>query len=200
MKTSDNGSVMMETVLVLPILLILLFFIIQLPFVLLAKQMTYYAAYCGARTALVYNPADYAEDGGIVHRAACTALSWISQSTSGSHPITIPTNDNEGYTIPRSDNVAKQVSVEISEPTQDNPEEDNLPLVKVTVIFQCPLLIPLGGRLIASMAGTEGTEDSHGWYSIPIQETCILAKPYSTETFPLIPREDLDAMNMRHAD
>ena len=55
----EHGSMMMEAVLVLPIFVLIVFFIIQMTFVWTAKQMTYYAAYCGARAALVYNPADY---------------------------------------------------------------------------------------------------------------------------------------------
>ena len=98
MKSSDDrGSIMMETALVLPIFVIIIFFIIQITFVWVAKQMTYYAAYCGARAALVYNPADYGavqkKDGhwetaglirsGVVHHAACAVLSWISWSLGG---------------------------------------------------------------------------------------------------------------------
>ena len=40
----DSGSIMMETVLVLPIFVMVVFFVIQMTFVWTAKQMTYYAA------------------------------------------------------------------------------------------------------------------------------------------------------------
>lgn len=93
----EKGSIMLETVLVLPIFVLIIFFLIQISFVWTAKQMTYYAAYCGARAALVYNPKDYhaekQNDGswrtngfirkGVVHQAACTVLSWISWSIAG---------------------------------------------------------------------------------------------------------------------
>lgn len=98
MKLLDdrNGSVAMETVMILPVFVIIIFFILQISLVWGAKQMVSYAAYCGARAALVYNPADYdaeqARDGhwatrslemggsqrGVVHFAACTVLSWVS--------------------------------------------------------------------------------------------------------------------------
>jgi len=98
MKLLDdrNGSVAMETVMILPVFVIIIFFILQISLVWGAKQMVSYAAYCGARAALVYNPADYdaeqAKDGhwatrslemggsqrGVVHFAACTVLSWVS--------------------------------------------------------------------------------------------------------------------------
>ena len=64
MKLLDdrNGSVAMETVMILPIFVIIIFFILQISLVWGAKQMVSYAAYCGARAALVYNPADYDAD------------------------------------------------------------------------------------------------------------------------------------------
>lgn len=194
LKRDVRGSIMMEAVLVMPLLAFLIFFIIQFALVLLAKQMTYYAAYCGARAAMVYNPADYSSEqhGGIVHRAACTALAWISQSVKGSRPITIPTTEGD-YAVPRSENIDDQVEVEIQE---GNTKLDNVPLVTVTVVFHCPLLIPLGGREIAFMSGNADTADEHGWHSIPLQESCTLAKPYRTEPFPLIPVEDRNVLNL----
>lgn len=186
---------MMEAVLVMPIIILLIFFIIQFTFVLLARQMTYYAAYCGARAALVYNPVDYSGDGGVVKRAAYMVLAWISQSTKGSNPIVIPADD-EDYVIPRSEDIDEQVEVSVNE---DLLSANNVPLVKVTVTFHCPLLIPLGGRVMATIAGSSGTGDSHGWHSVPLQESCTLAKPYRTETFPLIPLEDKQALGMEQA-
>ncbi|MBP5301236.1 MAG: pilus assembly protein, partial [Victivallales bacterium] len=95
---TSQGSVAMEAVLVLPIFVIIVFVILQISLVWGAKQLVAYAAYCGARAALVYNPADYdakkQKDGhwatpslatggsqrGVVHFASCTALSWVSWS------------------------------------------------------------------------------------------------------------------------
>lgn len=192
MKRRESGSVMLESVMVLPILLLLIFFLIQLSFLLLAKQMTYYAAYCGARAALVYNPQDYSGNGGVVHRAACTVLAWISQSTTGSEPLTIPSDSGE-YRIPRSENIENQVSVEI----QEGLQTDNTPIVTVTVNFQCPLLIPIGGRTIAWLSGAGDSVDQYGWHTVPIREFCSLAKPYRTETFPLVPAEDRDFLGIK---
>ena len=193
-KRNEKGSMMMEAVMILPLMAFLIFFIIQLALVLLAKQMTYYAAYCGARAAMVYNPADYSAEqhGGIVHRAACTALSWISQSVKGSRPIIIPTNEGD-YAVPRSDDIDEQVEVEIQE---GSAKLEDVPLVTVTVVFRCPLLIPLGGREMAFVSGNANTTDKYGWHSMPVQESCTLAKPYKTETFPLIPPEDRGVLKL----
>ena len=224
MRRNEHGAIMLETVMILPVLLMVVFFLLQLLFVLLAKEMTFYAAYCGARAALVYNPSDYnINEGGIVKKAACTVLAWISQSVEGSTPLKIPAEPEE-YVIPRSDNVWDQVTVTILEglytdltqnppkANDDEDDEDDFPMVTVTVDFKCPLLIPVGGRIFAGFAkkprygpaqnpvvdfadavarGAE-TEDERGWaYNfIEIRESCSLGKPYNTITFPRIPEED----------
>lgn len=220
---------MLETVILLPVILIIIFYLLQMIFVLLAKEVTYYAAYCGARAALVYNPADYADTnrvgsgGGVVGEAACTVLSWISQSVEGSEPLKIAASDGD-YEVPRSENIRNQVSVKIVEGLTLPYGEEELkklnieklkepfPIVRVTVTFKCPLLIPLGGRIFAGLANSPfqseakdtvstfaevvaagaAKEDKRGWlYNyIEVQETCSLAKPYNTATFPLVPEDD----------
>ena len=217
---------MLETVMILPLLMLLISYMFQLFIVLLAREMTYYAAYCGARAALVYNPSDYSEDkdGGVVKEAACTALAWISQSVEGSKPLRIPAI-NDDYTVPRSDSVRQQVSVSIEEGLLTDEKKlkelyagrpssvEEFPVVAVTVTFNCPLLIPIGGRIFSGLARTPHdkmpngdpvadlveltirgaeVEEGRGWlYNyIGIQDTCVLGKPYNTFTFPLIPKED----------
>ncbi len=91
----QRGSMMLEAVLVLPVFLGLVFFLIQSTFVWTAHQMALYAAYCGTRVALVYNPDDYAGDGGVVKRAVCMVLGWISFSHKGNSPIRIPSQTGD---------------------------------------------------------------------------------------------------------
>jgi hypothetical protein len=277
MKFKDeHGSLMMEAVLVLPIFVLIVFFVIQMTFVWTAKQMTYYAAYCGARAALVYNPADYGAekqgDGswstggfvnkGVVHQAACTVLSWVSWSLagydlSGGRGLFYTNNGalNElknlrlgTYSVPLSSNVRNQVFVDISEygnlggtsgsksggKAQEAPIEEQLPAVTVRVRFRCPLFIPLGGPVVAyfyganSLPGGTGTDlvrdsisvggfnasggtEIHAklvsqgdyaesgpisYYSMVLEESCTMAKPYKTDTYPLMPKEDKTSMGM----
>ena len=279
-----RGSMLLESVLVLPIFILIVFFIIQITFVWTAKQMTYYAAYCGARAALVYNPADYCaeqqEDGswqsggfisrGVVHQAACAVLSWISWSIAGFDAsygrgwVWISDNWIDDfmnfriglYTVPLSSNIRNQVAVEIKEYEKIKREDDTdkssdkeeppsiheqFPAVKVTVAFKCPLFIPLGGPVVAYFFGARDqkridvykqaghkapiTHDSvgvggftayngdlvhqnlvahgnyteteeHSFYSIVLQESCTMAKPYKTDTFPLMPQTDKTFMGM----
>lgn len=160
-----RGSMMLESVLVLPIFVLLVFFLIQMTFVWVAKQMTYYAAYCGARAALVYNPADYAEedDGGIVKMAACSALSWVALGLNGTDALNyrLGSGFKEDEKVPFSSKIYQQVDVKISEyaaitngqsraeSAKEVPIEEQFPAVTVDVTFECPLFIPFGGALIA---------------------------------------------------
>jgi len=283
----DRGSIMMETTLVLPIFVIIIFFIIQITFVWVAKQMTYYAAYCGARAALVYNPADYGavkqEDGswqtgglirsGVAHHAACAVLSWISWSLGGydltggrglyyyrNKTFNELMNFRVGtYSIPLSSKIRNQVAVEVKEfekikdkedrqATNNSKEEpakidEQFPAVTCRVSFRCPLFIPLGGQIVAYFFGANDqicidTSDSitaggfqatngnwihdnlvmrgnyteihgeyitdtgekksykDGFYNIVLEETCTMAKPYKTDTYPLMPKADKEYLGM----
>ncbi|MBR3822575.1 MAG: pilus assembly protein [Kiritimatiellae bacterium] len=160
-----RGSIMLESALVLPIFVLLIFFLIQMTFVWVAKQMTYYAAYCGARAALVYNPADYAEkdDGGVVKMAACSALSWVAWGLNGTDALNyrLGTGFAEDEKVPFSSKIYRQVDVKISEyvtitngksqakSPKEIPIDEQFPAVTVEVSFECPLFIPFGGALIA---------------------------------------------------
>ena len=267
-----RGSIMLETVLVLPIFVLLVFFVIQMTFVWTAKQMTYYAAYCGARATLVYNPEDYGatkqSDGswktggpirrGVVHHTACSVLSWISWSIGGvdfsggknmlnsSNGVLNSFSDFKigTYSVPLSSNIRNQVTVEVSEFEKiggDNKTsggkssggaasiDEQFPASTVRVSFRFPLFIPLGGPLIAyffgakqagietngaisvgGFAATNGSEihsameasgnftDTNSWrfYSIVLEESCTMAKPYKTDTFPLMAADDKKMMGM----
>lgn len=233
MKRRQRGSMLLEAAVTMPLFVILVFVIIQMSFVWVAKEVTHYAAYCGARAALVYNPADYApsRDYGVVKKAAMTPLSWISWSLNAPSDWT---NFKIGWTdVPLSSYVRSQthVSVEeykvIGETDRRNggavPIEAQFPAVTVTVGFDCPLFIPLGGPIIAYFFGakeahvsTDGAIDAHGFhapngeavdmalmpycpdpamlnwfhYSIRLTERCTLAKPWKTDTFPVMSDDD----------
>ena len=96
---SDRGSVLMEFVIVAPMLLLLIFGIIQFAYIFMAKQLTFYAAYSAARTALVYNPKDYRDNSGTgafysnkgpLYLAACTIMSWMNAGDGDSSFIYFP--------------------------------------------------------------------------------------------------------------
>ena len=92
---SRNGTVLMETVLVLPLLMTFMFAIVQFALVWYAQLMTHYAAYNAARAALVYHPSEYRETengtvsskfrekSGVCWQAAVRTLASVSFSPDG---------------------------------------------------------------------------------------------------------------------
>ena len=212
-----RASIMLETVLVLPLFIILVFVLIQSAFVWTARQMTAYAAFCAARAALVYHPDDYAGDGGVAKRAACEVLGWISFSHKGNAPIAIPTQTGT-YRLPASEGIADQVSVTVVEGNiigqvdrhffdrvqnlrvETLPLTDGFPSVTATVEFKYPLIVPLGGLMYvydSKDSGVDaGTEDD-SWHYLRIRESYTLPKPYSTVTFPKMPAEDKGAVGIK---
>ena len=180
MKRPQTGSMILEAAITMPLFVIIVFVIIQMSFVWVAKEVTHYAAYCGARAALVYNPADYApsRDYGVVKQAAMTPLSWISWSLNAPGDWG---NFKIGWTdVPLSSYVRTQTHVEveeykvIGETNRQNaanfPIEAQFPAVTVTVGFDCPVFIPLGGPIVAYFFGakkagvsTEGAVGMNGF-------------------------------------
>ena len=204
---------MVEAVLVLPIFVLIIFFIIQISLVWVAKELTYYAAFCSARAAMVYNPADY---DGVANAAARTVLSWMSFSTSnGGSNVKIG-----DYEVPNSGGINGQVSAKIEEYSGDGNGDLNFPAVRATVTFQFPLLIPFGGPVVAyffgaslngvstegslsnvytptnASAAVKGLDFDGNYFKIPLVESCTLAKPYRTETFPRISGGDKTALGI----
>ena len=206
----DNGTALMEFVLVMPIFFFMIFCTIQLSLVCIAKQMVHYAAYSAARAAIVYNPDDYCfEDGtfrmsgGPVHRAACTALAWMGQlPTAGdadSQPLQIP-----GWgPVPGSGFIINMPQVAIDD--QNSCFLQDIPAVKVTVQFEYPLKIPFAGPLIAYFrfgGKADGKWTSSGLIPSDIEdvlahhpatkgthfflmrETCVMPLPWDNRMFP----------------
>jgi hypothetical protein len=74
---NTDGSAMLETVIVLPVLMLFMMLIMELCLMANAKQLTNYAAFCAARTASVYGVGSTAQ----THLAAAMAMSSISRAT-----------------------------------------------------------------------------------------------------------------------
>ena len=198
----DRGTALMEFVLIMPIFVFMIFCIIQLSLVCMAKQLTHYAAYSAARAAIVYNPAEYSEDGkffankGVVHRAACTALSWLGQMPGGEDPLNVP-----GWgAVPGSGFISQQVLID---PNRSQVFTD-VPAVRVTVMFRYPLHIPFAGSIIGYFNGggkADGAWDLVGLLPTDMPEklkdnklgetpaflmweSCMLPMPWDNNMFP----------------
>lgn len=154
-----RGTVLMEAVLCLPLLLFLVTGIVQFARIWEAKLFTRHAAYNAARAALVYNVGEYAYTNrygqleyfkaseGPVWLAAVNTLAWKSAT---SHAFLgrfanygFPGYSDErgvsspDYRIPNSAFIQEQVSIVRSMSSESNG------VVKVTVQFKFPLLFSI---------------------------------------------------------
>jgi len=191
-----RGSILAETVLVMPLLLLLIFGIIQFAFIWTAKQMTAYAAYCAARAMVVSAPQ---EQPSAAIKAAELALSTMSLSDDGNgDEIVIPGWGRiygSGFVRGRS-----RVTIGLGDILSSG---DVRPFVAVRVNFDFPLMIPgmAVNRIVANSPNANtlsGDADFYddlsrssgdpallgGWPYIRLSEVCALPMPYSTANFP----------------
>ncbi len=198
-----SGTVLMETVLCLPLLLMLITGIWQFARIWEARLFTRYAAYNAARAALVYNVEDYAEvgaDGGIskfkpnegpVWLAAVNTLAWMSHSTDAGNYTLPGVGVDEVY--PHSGNIRSQVFIDNAGSCESNG------YVKVSVKFLFPLLIPIfdGGAMWGKPSNDlELVFDpvAEPDKSFTLTEACALPKPWSTRKYPRISDADYRRM------
>ena len=180
---------MMETVIVLPVLLMLITGIVQFARIWQARLMVWYAAYNAARTALVYHPTAYGGgDGGVIHfmerdgvawAAAVNTLAWVSATPDAADGFWMPTVG----ILPNSSGIAGQVRIVPEQSWERNG------MVRVTVEFQYPTLF----KVVDVSSVFQGTRpsaaerDAMGILNAPtitLTETCILPKPWTTLAFP----------------
>lgn len=182
----------------MPVLLLLIFLVIQFAHVWIARQMTVYAAYCATRAIMAVPPEEQQE---AAEKAAKVALSWICLADG-------PDESAKPVTIPGWGGVLGSGSIDRRVPDvkiQANGGADEV--AAVTVTFRFPLMIsgmavnkivakaskgrlglPSGGappeNFLAevSVAADGGSDGDGPW--IELTETCVLPMPYSTENFP----------------
>lgn len=159
----QQGDVIIEFVLVLPLILMLFFSCLQLAHFWIAKQLLHYAAYSAARTTLVTNVRDYAyvNERGVVeyhhigtplHTAACMVMSWLEPNAG---------MDEFQYFPKRAANVWKRVRIEGTEEAGTGGM-----VAEVTVHYYCPLWVPMVDELLAyGLAG--GTKSGDGLFEAP---------------------------------
>ena len=189
-----GGSILMETVLVMPILFFLVFGIIQFSLVWMAQQFTEYAAFCAARSLLV-SRSGTGEQARIAGDAAKLALSWMCLADEGQTGVSVP-----GWGVVKgAGTVDRRVAVRIL----DNGENPATRAAAVEVRFLFPLMIPgmAVNKVIANFAGDgkrEGRaeffgdldkaagspQEIAGWPYLRLTAACSLPMPYSTANFP----------------
>jgi len=178
-RKARRGSVMMETVIVMPILLFLIFLLIQFAHVWTAKQMVSYAAFCAARAIMVVPPADQQA---AAENAAKMALSWMcladdsgdagegsdEEEEVADKKVTVPGWGEIFGARSRDERVSVEI-VEVDGKKLDGSDND-YPVAAVKITFRFPLMISamavnkvLGTAASASPASMDG--DEYGFYS-----------------------------------
>ncbi|MBQ7207262.1 MAG: pilus assembly protein [Lentisphaeria bacterium] len=145
--TNESGSMLMETVIAMPLLLALTFGALQIAHIHTARQIASYAAYAAARAALSQPEGRIEEEG---RKAALRVLAWLAAA---------PDGVREGVLMP--DPEAKYVKDRLLEfkVTEDNWRCD------AELKFAFPLVIPFASQIIGCrldpVTFTKGETGSH---------------------------------------
>lgn len=162
----SSGSVLMETLIVMPPLTMLVFIIVQFALVWYAQIMTHYAAFNAARAALVYHESEYRKVGndgrvltefrdcsGPCWQAAVRSLAPVSFSPyGGTSRLAVPVAKGDGgllKAIPNSSFITNQVAMHVSEDGGLKPCLETNGYVKVCVKFDFPMVVPVAGKMLA---------------------------------------------------
>lgn len=127
----ETGSVLMETVIAMPLLIALVFGALQLAHIHVARQVVGYAAYAAVRAAL---PAENSKEEESARQAAQRILCWLTASADSFH---------DGVLMPDPD--SRSVKDRILE-FKVNRQGWNR---EVELKFAFPLVMPLAAQIIA---------------------------------------------------
>lgn len=199
----NGGTVLMESIMVLPLLLMLITGIFQFARFWQARLLTRYAAYNAARAALVYNPLHYripADDpgpdagkfmvrDGVCWLAAVQTLAWLG-ATPDSNPFwwIPPGSKIPGEKVPNSSLIKSQVRL-----VPEGCREEN-GWVRVTVAFDFPTLFAVfnaaslypGGQTEKERGKIAAIDDPARYPHFTFVESSLLPKPWTTERYPHI--------------
>lgn len=189
---------MMETVLILPWFLLVLFGVVQFSFLWVGKLMTEYAAFCAARAALVYPNADIFTDEAVIaeaaeggdcfgvsgpgkapYQAARQILAWVSFSSN--RPQTDPVEVPGWGRVKASGAVDRQLRVRV-ERLEARPDAPGS--VTAAVTFYFPLFVPVVSTLVPAMISQEPDAPKR---SVAVRARCTLPQPWSTVLWPARP-------------
>ena len=131
MKKKEQGSVLMETVIVMPLLIALIFGALQMAHIHVARQIVSYAAYAAARSTLPVAEEKEEEE---AKKAAQRILCWLVAS---------PDTLHDGVMMP--DPEAKSVKDRLLEFNVTKNGWNN----EVELKFAFPLVMPLAAQIIA---------------------------------------------------
>ena len=189
----EDGSLLMEAAVCLPVLLVLILGCMQIAHIWFARQVVQYAAYSASRALLVTPNEDQeraVKPGGDAWKAAANVCGWIALSQpKGSREIEIP-----GWGgLPGSGGMERELELQLSKPAGEW-----YPVVTVKFVF--PLVMPVAGHLIgwgvnpwskgrewqkqkSDMTGDRHSEEDIRYAYIRFEESASIVKPYIMPPF-----------------
>lgn len=173
-KRRENGSMLMEAVAVLPLLVALIFGALQMAHIHIARQIVSYAAYSAARATL---PLAAQEEEEAARKAAQRILCWL---------VAAPDSTRSGVLMPDPDSRAVKDRILEFKVSQNNWSRE------VELKFAFPLVMPLAAQIIArrfnpvdfttsepeSHISTESFGDAFEGPHLIFHERISLPKPY----------------------
>jgi hypothetical protein len=184
----DDGSLLMEAVVCLPVLLVLILGCMQIAHIWFARQIVQYAAYSASRALLVIPDEEQEralKPGGSAFKAASYVCAWIALSQPrGSREVEVP-----GWgAVPGSGGMEEKLELNLEHPAG---KWDPM----VTVKFDFPLVMPVAGHLIgwgvnpwadkrewrkqhADATGDKHSGETMQYPYIRFEESVSLVKPY----------------------
>ena len=178
LRKEESGQAMVEFAVVFPVVFLLCLVIMQTFLLLSARQVVNYAAYCAARSAIVFLPdSGNAEAKKKAERAAIIATWSISpmKGFGSTETFIKPIEDMiEGATginfdLARRYNMARSlVKVKLTPEKIKSPHED----VTAEVTYNVVMGIPLANRIFYEM--WKGCEKKNGLYTFPFTAKCTL--------------------------
>ncbi len=130
-KRGESGSMLMEAVAVLPLLVALIFGALQMAHIHIARQIVSYAAYAAARATL---PLAAGEEEEAARKAAQRILCWL---------VAMPDSTHDGVLMPDPDSRAVKDRILACKVTQNDWNRE------VELKFAFPLVMPLAAQIIA---------------------------------------------------
>lgn len=182
-----KGSILLEFVFGFPLVLMLIMAVFQFAQIEIARLVVHYAAYCGARAALVHQDGT-AEAATAAARAAERVCAWITFDDDPAAPGTAIVVPGWGA-VPSSEATARKTVTTCTLVT------DPASAVRVQVTHRLSLLAPLVGPMIAQglqlwSPRPDGNADMYttDWElpanllypSLAIPASCLLPKPFRT--------------------
>ena len=167
-RRDERGQVVVEYAIVFPIQLLLTLSIIQFAHIFVAKNIIGYAAFCGARSAMV---GESAEDASAIVLARITGVVGAESESD----IELP-----GWGELRGYGAAKRkTNVEVTTTT-----EGDQVIVQCDVKHDLQLLVPIGNYVAYEFGQVFlpiGEDKGYGAPHLTLTGTCTLVRPWSTE-------------------